>query len=218
METYEDLKFLNYIGWAGVLSLLGFTDEEINECEKADEEAMEAAREREKHYFENLPNVKNAITEFKKGFPDEWKNERRVEFLKQRSEEYEQKLVEAQKSYATQFKNDSPYWIRQMSQEKIIRIVNHLKSLKSELRYRQSGKGNGITPDMIIRAKEYPLENLVEANHQKALCPFHDDKNPSMWIKKNFYYCFSCSANGDVIDFVMRRDGLSFQEAVKKLS
>lgn len=33
-----------------------------------------------------------------------------------------------------------------------------------------------------------------------CLCPFHEDKHPSMKVDKRFH-CFACQADGDVIDF-----------------
>ena len=38
-----------------------------------------------------------------------------------------------------------------------------------------------------------------------CVCPFHDDKNPSMKVDRRFH-CFGCQADGDVIDFVSRLD------------
>ena len=49
-------------------------------------------------------------------------------------------------------------------------------------------------------------------------CPFHDDRHPSMKLNKDYFYCFSCGATGDVIDFVARLFGLSSYEAAKKLA
>ena len=50
-----------------------------------------------------------------------------------------------------------------------------------------------------------------------CVCPFHNDKNPSMKVDRRFY-CFGCGATGDVIDFVARLFGLSSYEAAKKLA
>lgn len=50
-----------------------------------------------------------------------------------------------------------------------------------------------------------------------ALCPFHDDKNPSMKVDRRFH-CFGCQADGDVIDFVAKLYGLSGKEAAVKLA
>lgn len=53
-----------------------------------------------------------------------------------------------------------------------------------------------------------------------GLCPFHDDREPSLVVspKKNLWHCLgACRAGGSVIDWVMRRDGVSFRHAVEIL-
>jgi len=54
----------------------------------------------------------------------------------------------------------------------------------------------------------------------QGLCPFHDEKTPSFSVnpERGLYYCFGCHAGGDVIDFVMRLESLSFPEAVERLA
>ena len=53
-----------------------------------------------------------------------------------------------------------------------------------------------------------------------GLCPFHDDKNPSMHVndEKGFFHCFSCGAGGDVFGFLMRYSNIGFPEALKELA
>lgn len=53
-----------------------------------------------------------------------------------------------------------------------------------------------------------------------CLCPFHDDKSPSMHInsQKGFYHCFACKVGGDAFKFVMDYERLSFAEAVEKVA
>ncbi|GAA0634781.1 DNA primase [Sporichthya brevicatena] len=54
----------------------------------------------------------------------------------------------------------------------------------------------------------------------KGLCPFHDEKSPSFNVNpaKGFFHCFGCGEGGDVIDFVMKTDHLTFAEAVERLA
>src|SRR6516162_851193 len=54
----------------------------------------------------------------------------------------------------------------------------------------------------------------------KGLCPFHDEKTPSFNVTpgKELYYCFSCTAGGDVIKFIQSIENLSFTEAVERLA
>lgn len=60
--------------------------------------------------------------------------------------------------------------------------------------------------------------NLNDKN--KALCPFHNDHSPSFSVHpdKQIYKCFSCGESGNVITFVEKFLGISFQEAVKLLA
>jgi DNA primase len=53
-----------------------------------------------------------------------------------------------------------------------------------------------------------------------GLCPFHQEKTPSFGVSrdKQLYHCFGCQAGGDVFDFVMRLDGLSFVETARLLA
>ncbi len=51
-------------------------------------------------------------------------------------------------------------------------------------------------------------------------CPFHDDQTPSLVITpaKNLWRCFgACDAGGDVVAWVMKREGVSFRHAVELL-
>lgn len=54
----------------------------------------------------------------------------------------------------------------------------------------------------------------------KALCPFHDDHNPSLELnpERQSYKCWSCGAGGDVFDFVMKYDRVDFPEALRMLA
>lgn len=50
-----------------------------------------------------------------------------------------------------------------------------------------------------------------------GICPFHDDHNPSMSVspEKGVYKCFVCGNAGNVFNFVMEYEKVSFYEAVK---
>ncbi|WGJ62656.1 DNA primase [Wolbachia endosymbiont of Frankliniella intonsa] len=53
-----------------------------------------------------------------------------------------------------------------------------------------------------------------------GLCPFHNEKTPSFSVSniKGLYYCFGCSAHGDVFEFISQTEDLSFKEALEKLA
>jgi DNA primase catalytic core len=87
-----------------------------------------------------------------------------------------------------------------------------------------------IPEDEVERLKrEVSVQRLAEARGIKlkrlgadlhGLCPFHDDRSPSLVITpaKNLWHCMgACNAGGTAIDWVMRADGISFRHAVELL-
>ena len=54
----------------------------------------------------------------------------------------------------------------------------------------------------------------------KAVCPFHQEKTPSMSLSpaRGFYHCFGCGVGGDIFKFVMEIQALDFNEAVELLA
>lgn len=49
-------------------------------------------------------------------------------------------------------------------------------------------------------------------------CLFHKDRQPSMKLNEDYFFCFGCHATGDVIDFTARLFGISLKDSAKKLA
>ena len=73
--------------------------------------------------------------------------------------------------------------------------------------------------DEVVTAAGVALKN-AGGGQKKGLCPFHDEKSPSFHVtpSKNYYHCFGCGVGGDVIDFIMKTDHLSFTETIERLA
>jgi DNA primase catalytic core len=73
----------------------------------------------------------------------------------------------------------------------------------------------------LVRLAEARSVSLVKSgDNLLGLCPFHDDREPSLVItpEKNLWHCLgACQAGGSVIDWVMRAEGISFRHAVELL-
>lgn len=74
-----------------------------------------------------------------------------------------------------------------------------------------------------LNVRNYYVSELpsLKANGSKAmaLCPFHDDTNPSLSIDLGTgrFNCFGCGRQGSIIDFYITKHGVSFNEAKKIL-
>lgn len=74
--------------------------------------------------------------------------------------------------------------------------------------------------DIVEFIRQY-VPNLKRAGKTyKACCPFHHEKTPSFTCssEKGLFYCFGCQAGGDIFEFLMKMENLSFNEALEKLA
>ena len=77
----------------------------------------------------------------------------------------------------------------------------------------------------IQKLRELPIEGVAErlglqVSRHKALCPFHDDRHPSLSfsVRRNTYRCFVCGASGGPIDLVMKYLDKDFPDACRWLA
>ncbi len=86
-----------------------------------------------------------------------------------------------------------------------------------------------ISESTIDKVRELPIETIVGQyvklakdgrTSMKGLCPFHSENTPSFSINlnKNLYHCFGCNRGGDGISFIMEKENLNFQQAVRLLA
>ncbi|MFT5488357.1 MAG: DNA primase [Alphaproteobacteria bacterium] len=62
--------------------------------------------------------------------------------------------------------------------------------------------------------------DIVPSNLQgqiTVLCPFHDDRQPSLSINldRKLFHCFACQAKGDILDFVAKIEDISLPDAAR---
>lgn len=67
---------------------------------------------------------------------------------------------------------------------------------------------------------EYVTLTSAGTGAMKGLCPFHDERSPSFNVRPHIgrYHCFGCGEGGDVFEFLMKVDQLSFSEAIERLA
>ncbi len=166
-----------------------------------------------KHYREiEWPRVLNSIKEWKNEIDSEWAFERRKEYLQNEIRFTKFAFFYECKQLAKR-EDDLTHW----SVLKCERLEKKLNKLGMEVKI-LLGRKEGISPEKIAHARTFPISNFIDSRRGMAKCPFHNEKTPSLDVRKNFYYCYGCGATGDVIDFVMQTRNISFKEAVNYLS
>jgi len=73
--------------------------------------------------------------------------------------------------------------------------------------------------DIVEVVSEYVQLKKTGKNYQ-GLCPFHQEKTPSFTVNPNnqFYYCFGCGKGGDIFNFIMEIENITFYESLKLLA
>jgi len=73
--------------------------------------------------------------------------------------------------------------------------------------------------DIVEVVSEYVNLKKTGKNYQ-GLCPFHQEKTPSFTVNPDnqFYYCFGCGKGGDIFNFIMEIENVTFYESLKLLA
>ncbi len=74
--------------------------------------------------------------------------------------------------------------------------------------------------DIVRIVGEYVTLRKAGAQNFIGLCPFHQEKTPSMSVhaSRQFFHCFGCGASGDVFSFVQKIENITFPEAVRLIA
>ena len=67
-----------------------------------------------------------------------------------------------------------------------------------------------------INTQEVAQTYGIDVNHHgMALCPFHNDRHPSLYVSDDHYHCFACGEHGDVIDLTAKLFDLRLYDAAR---
>ena len=73
--------------------------------------------------------------------------------------------------------------------------------------------------DLVVLVEQRGVALSKKGQDLVGRCPFHEDGTPSLVVtpSKNLWHCFGCGAGGDVVQWVMKAQGVSFRHAVELL-
>lgn len=224
LETSVGCHFRSIAGWLRIVSFV-YPQEVVAEIEERIEEKERIMKRIEKQYYqEEYPKVLESVRAFK----EEMKNnselkQARLDFLQGEVQELEKAKDSLGHSINEDFLQGHNSWIRFIYNAELREVKKTLNRATFEInmltgKLSEFAVSHKITEVMIQKAREYPIESLIKVNGTGfALCPYHDDKNPSFYVKNNFAYCFACQVSKDPIALAMDLFDLNFLEAVKKL-
>jgi len=116
------------------------------------------------------------------------------------------------------------YMLRELGKEPEARkeIYSYLKKTLHEDAVKfaplQTGIGK-INDEMIARAKDVPIDTLLDIGRNNIECLWHDDKSPSLSYheKGNFVKCFACDEYADSIKVYQKINNCDFKTAVTEM-
>ena len=116
------------------------------------------------------------------------------------------------------------YMLRELGKEPEARkeIYSYLKKTLHEDAVKfaplQTGIGK-INDEMIARAKDVPIDTLLDIGRNNIECLWHDDKSPSLSYHKkgNFVKCFACDEYADSIKVYQKINNCDFKTAVTEM-
>jgi hypothetical protein len=174
----------------------------------------------ELYFKEEVPRIRKFVEEFK----SEMGNVgicMRLRYLYERIYEIEDEIIDRIKTKEDLKKRGRRNEILLVSRplpelyKKLNRIEISIECLVNPKKYKE----NKITEEMIERAREYPITELMEFKKGFAFCPFHAERTPSFHYdrKHNIAFCFGCKKYADSIELYMYFNKTSFIETVKRL-
>ena len=233
MREYQELIHLYDIsyrmgGWLSWLAdVAKLTEEEITFLEQHDDSQIEITKVLEKEYYEeHMPKIQKDIAEFVGEFSDKFKKPLRKSYLEKQEEKLKQQLYLSWTENEEAKVKGIPLFLRKSLWEinKVPKKIKKLENIKRKIYFLENKKNSKRFTELEIeQALEVPTKKVFESQGIKvnkgllSLCPFHQEKKPSMNVRGTFYYCHGCGASGNNVDFLMKHSDLSFPKAIEYL-
>lgn len=198
------LSGIRAINFKGKLTPFGFTTDEIAEVIEEDMAFVRVAEEEEKKLPKTTAEEREMMLIKDEVISEENAWEKKRTYLKDEYEKVAKEYFEAKHAGGLTKEHEAQ---------------KNRKKFDYEVRtYRTEYDKKHYTEEEIIRADGVELDRFIKVDSRGfCCCPFHHEKKPSMHITKNMFYCFGCGEKGKAIKFIMKTQGLNFQDAIKSL-
>lgn len=180
--------------------------------------------------FESLTTTKVSLSESVEIFKEDLEPilKDKVKELYPRHQHLTHLLELKEAALKRKFKKDSWFWVmweRAKFAEGIATVEIELENVLAAYSKLKATDNNLDWESKVESAKQTPIESIVPSKLRKVgkrlvgLCPLHTEKTPSftVYLANNSYFCFGCSAGGDVINLKMSIENIKFSEAVRRL-
>ena len=154
-----------------------------------------------------------------------WARDEQLEYLRWKVQELSEEIGRTHEGYMNLTEKDTniltkKVFVYMAGLKKREKLLGGLTFSLRLMEYPEIVKGNGITPEAIAQARNYPISEIVEVNSRGfAHCVNHfPDRHPSMYCKGNWAHCFSCGFSGDSISVYQKVNNIGFVESVEGLS
>jgi len=132
-------------------------------------------------------------------------------------------LMDGAKAYADASEVEEDMKIRQQVWLSTAFHQKFLDSVREKAQRATPTRSTPLPTDEVLRARAYPMTNLLNFSYaNKAVCPFHKEKTPSLhyYSEDNRAYCFgACGRGYDAIDLYRNaHPHLSFRDAVNEIN
>jgi hypothetical protein len=218
----------NWMGWIRLVEK-DLNKQDIETLEQIDNEVQMITKEAEKDYYENeLPKIREQDAEFVKEIKSEFGNElkqQRIESIKDEIKFFHLRLKQILKNFQESSEKGRPLFLRRAvielnNPDKIHKKIQSLLWEKYLTEYPDYRSKNWVEKHEIERAIQADWTKILKFNKKGfALCPFHQESKASFHVNKknNYGHCFGCEWHGNIINFLMDRDTIKFNDAVRIL-
>lgn len=211
-KSIDILRIMRVPEW-----LTSLPENEQDEAAKLHEEILDWIRVAERQRSAEVLKIKKEIRDWKES-EAEFARAARDRYLKSQEKLLLEMFRDNKARYIELYRVD-PHCVEiELLADEAKHLVKQIDKYQKEREARAGGRVDEITPEMIERAREYPIGQIVEVGRNgRAKCCFHGGEGDNMDIRKNFTYCYVCGKSSDSIGVFMAAHGVGFREAVKAM-